>query len=114
MVSCKAIIGNGGFNLAWEASLLNKLVLTIPHWKILEQVTNAYSLYELGLGYLSEELTVEDFISFRNWAEEINYRPKHKATTRPASELLAHVYDFLEEYQADNYHTKRQVKRSIR
>lgn len=112
--SCKAIIGNGGFNLAWEASLLNKLVLTIPHWKILEQVTNAYSLYELGLGYLSKELTVEDFKRFREWAEEINYKPKHKATTRPASELLSHVYDFLEEYQADNYLTKRQVKRSIR
>jgi len=114
LTSCKAIIGNGGFNLAWEASLLNKLVYTIPHWKILEQVTNAYSLYELGLGYLSEELTVEDFISFREWAEEINYKPKYKATTRPAAELLSHIYDFLEEYQAENYLKKRQVKRSIK
>jgi len=112
--SCKAIIGTGGFNLAWEACLLNKLVWTIPHWKILEQVTNAYSLYELGLGYLSEGLTEEDFIGFRDWAEEINYKPKYKATTRPASELLSQIYDFLEEYQAENYLTKRQVKRSIR
>lgn len=114
IASCKAIIGNGGFNLAWEASILNKIVLTIPHWQILEQVTNAYSLFELGLGYLSEELTEDDFTRFRGWAEEINYKPNHKVTIRPASELLTHVYDFIEEYQSENYLKKRQVKRSIK
>ncbi len=114
IASCKAIIGNGGFNLAWEACILNKLVMTIPHWKILEQVTNAYSLNELGVGYLSEELTEEEFTNFRSWAEDINYKPQHKVTTRPASELLTHIYDFIEEYNAENYLKKRKIKRSIK
>jgi len=114
IASCKAIIANGGFNLAWEACILNKLVMTIPHWKILEQVTNAQSLYELGVGYLSEELTENEFIGFREWAEEINYKPTHKATIRPASELLTHIYDFIEEYNSENYLRKRKVKRSIK
>ena len=114
LVSCKAIIGNGGFNLAWEASLLNKLVWTIPHWRILEQVTNAYSLYELGSGFLSETLTEQDFASFRDWAEELNYKPKYKLRTLPASDLLSEAYDFLEDYQAENYLKKRQVKKSIK
>ncbi|NHJ32485.1 MAG: hypothetical protein FK732_06455, partial [Asgard group archaeon] len=114
LVSCKAIIGNSGFNLAWEASLLNKLVWTIPHWKILEQVTNAYSLHELGLGYVSEKLTEQDFEKFRDWAEELKYKPNCKLRALPASDLLTNVYDFLEEYQAENYLNKRQIKRSIK
>ncbi|HUT81000.1 MAG TPA: glycosyltransferase family protein [Candidatus Bathyarchaeia archaeon] len=114
LVSCKAVIGNAGFNLAWETCLLGKLIWTIPLESQFEQVTNAHRLQILGQGYSSNNLSVEDFSDFLDWAEEKQYINKNTLTIKQPSDLLSLAYDFLEKYERENFPKPRQIKKGIK
>lgn len=114
LVSCKAVIGNAGFNLAWEACLLGKLIWTIPFESQFEQVTNAYRLNDLGQGFSSNNFSVGDFSDFLNWAEEKQYRNHNKLVIKQPSDLLSLVYDFLDKYELENISKPRQSKKDIK
>ncbi len=79
LVSCKAIITNGGFTLISEAIYLGKPVLCVPVRHQIEQVVNAHYVSKLGYGEYHEYLTpsiVSDFIkNLDKYKKNLN---KHK------------------------------------
>jgi len=59
LLSCKAVITNGGFTLISEALYLKKPVLSIPVKRQFEQILNALYLEKLGFGMRAEETSKE-------------------------------------------------------
>jgi len=114
LASSKAIIGNAGFNLSWEAYLLKKLMWTIPFQNQFEQVSNAYRLEQMGQAYRSDSLTIEDLRYFLHWLEEKNYQPSAKLVVLQAADLLTRAFQFLENYQLDTFPKGRFIKKGIR
>jgi uncharacterized protein (TIGR00661 family) len=103
LVTSKAVIGNAGFSLSWETTLLDKFIWMIPYRKQLEQISNAYRLEKKKRAYVSYFLTAEDFKKFNEWIKEENYEPKTKLTILEPRDLIAHVYDYLDEYDAQKF-----------
>lgn len=114
LASSKAVIGNAGFNLAWETFLLKKLIWTIPYHNQFEQVSNAYRLEQMGLGYRSKQLTAKDLQAFLQWLETKKYNFTTDLVVLQPSDLLARVYDFLEEYRLDTFPKSRYIRKGIR
>ena len=114
MASSKAIIGNAGFNLAWEAFLLKKLIWTIPYQNQFEQVSNAYRLEQMGQGFKSEQLTASNLQAFLQWLEAKNYTPTTNLIVLQPSDLLKRVFDFLEEYWLETFPKSRYIRKGIR
>ncbi|MBN1329764.1 MAG: hypothetical protein JXA54_09850 [Candidatus Heimdallarchaeota archaeon] len=96
LTSAKAVIGNAGFSLTWEVCLINKLIWTIPYKHQYEQLVNADRLTKLGIAYTSKEITEEDFVNFRNWLEEVNYKPSIKLPVLKANAILDDIFSCLE------------------
>ena len=66
LVSCKAVITNGGFTLIGEALHLNKPILSVPVKRQFEQIRNAIYLNRLGYGKYCKEISkknIENFLS---------------------------------------------------
>jgi uncharacterized protein (TIGR00661 family) len=64
LVSCKAIITNGGFGTITEAMCVGKAVLSIPVRKQFEQVLNAIFVEKLGYGEFHKKLKVDKIKEF--------------------------------------------------
>jgi uncharacterized protein (TIGR00661 family) len=64
LVSCKAVIANGGFSLMSEAVYLKKPVCSIPVKNQFEQFVNASYLNKLGYGRHFDELNEDGIKSF--------------------------------------------------
>jgi uncharacterized protein (TIGR00661 family) len=114
LVSCKAIIGNAGFNLSWEACLLKKPIWAIPIESQYEQIVNAYRLEQLGLAHVSYRITEKNLAAFLQWIEKINYKPNGNITVLQASDLLNHVYDSLTNNNHEDIPTRRKIRRDVR
>ena len=56
LISCKAIITNGGFTLISEAVTLEKPILSIPVKRQIEQEINAYYVNKSGFGVCFEKI----------------------------------------------------------
>ncbi len=114
LVSSKGIIGNAGFNLSWEACLLKKFIWTIPFETQYEQTTNAYRLEKLGQSFVTNKISEKNLLGFLNWIESQNYHPKNNLTILKASDLLNHVYNFLESYSKEYTPNRRQLRREVK
>lgn len=66
LISCKAVISNGGFGLMSEALFLGKPVLSEPVRKQYEQIMNADLLEKKGFGKYAEVITVSVVKQFLN------------------------------------------------
>ncbi len=114
LTSCKAIIGNAGFNLTWEACLLNKLIWTIPHSNQYEQLANAFRLQKLNQSFVSNDFTEIDLKNFLEWAKRNDYHSENNLPILTASDLLTLVYEDLENYESENFLTPRQIRQNIK
>ncbi|NHJ46838.1 MAG: hypothetical protein FK733_03530 [Asgard group archaeon] len=114
LVSSKGIIGNGGFNLSWEACLLNKFIWSIPIVAQYEQMTNAYRLEQNGIGFVTYKVSEASLENYLKWIESQDYRPKTNLTILQPSDLLKHMYSFLDNYNRQYLPNRRQLKRDIK
>ena len=64
LMSCKAIITNGGFTLISEAAALKKPIYSIPIKRQIEQEINGYSIEKSGFGIYSKEINKNDLKQF--------------------------------------------------
>ena len=96
LVSCKAVIANAGFSLAWEACILNKMLWTIPHNNNYEQLTNAYRLKQLDRAYVTETLSKNDMNYFINHTKKRDYIPEVNLPVLSPKILMDKVYDLIE------------------
>ncbi|MHA1630028.1 MAG: hypothetical protein ACTSVS_07545, partial [Candidatus Heimdallarchaeota archaeon] len=87
---------------------------TIPYHNQFEQVSNAYRLEQMGLGYRSKQLTAKDLQAFLQWLETKKYSFTTDLVVLQPSDLLARVYDFLEEYRLDTFPKSRYIRKGIR
>jgi uncharacterized protein (TIGR00661 family) len=114
LVSCKAVIGNAGFNLCWEVCLLNKFIWSIPFLSQFEQVTNAYRLEQLGHAFVSQKIDKKNLSGFLAWIKSEDYQPKSNITVLQPSDLLNHVYNLLGNYSKEYVPDRRQMRRMTR
>ncbi|MCK5282601.1 MAG: alpha/beta fold hydrolase [Nanoarchaeota archaeon] len=64
LISCKAIITNGGFTLISEAVILKKPIYSIPIKRQIEQEMNGYYIAKSGFGTCSKEINKGDLNEF--------------------------------------------------
>lgn len=114
LVSSKGIIGNAGFNLGWEACLLKKFIWTIPFETQYEQKTNAFRLEKLGQAFVSNKIDENNLAGYLNWIESKNYHSKNNIKILQASDLLNHVYKFLDNYNREYTPNRRQLRRDVK
>lgn len=114
LVSSRAIIGNAGFNLAWEGCLVKKPLWLIPHKRQFEQITNAYRLQKRNHAFVSERLSVADFQSFVQWIENKQYQPTSNLPIIDASLILSRAYRHIKDFYLDQFPIKREIRRQIR
>jgi uncharacterized protein (TIGR00661 family) len=57
LVSCRAVVGNGSFQLASEAAILGKPMLAIPFARQYEERFSAHQVAVAGLGTTADELS---------------------------------------------------------
>ncbi|NHJ46839.1 MAG: hypothetical protein FK733_03535 [Asgard group archaeon] len=114
LVSSKGVIGNAGFNICWEVSLLKKFIWSMPLWGQYEQITNAYRLEQLGQAFVSQDFTTEYIAKFLAWIEIEDYIPKNNITVMQPSDLLNHVYNWLENYNREYVPDRRKIRRDIK
>jgi len=93
LVSCKAVITNGGAKLIGEAIYLGKPVLSIPIQKQCEQILNAIHLKKLGYGKFHERLNkniLRDFLMNLD-----RYKKNLKMYNREDNSRILNKLDFL-------------------
>ncbi len=96
LVSCKAIITNGGFTLISEAVALNKPIYSIPIRFLTEQEINGYYLDKLKFGICSKEINKSDLNCFLRNLEKYKLNlSKIKCNKNELFNLLDKQVDFL-------------------
>ena len=99
LVSAKAVIGNAGFNLAWESCIAKKNIWMIPHINNFEQLSNAYRLKKRKRAFVSEALTKNDLRYFLTKIKENDFEPEGEIPILQPKVLMKEVYEFLDTYE---------------
>ncbi|MHA1154472.1 MAG: glycosyltransferase family protein [Candidatus Heimdallarchaeota archaeon] len=99
LVSCKGVIGNAGFNLAWEACIAKKNIWMIPHSNNFEQLSNAFRLKKHKRAFVTESLTRSEMRYFLTKSKEKDYKPTVEIPILQPSILMKEVYEFLNNYE---------------
>ncbi len=99
LTSCKNVIGNAGFNLAWEACIAKKNIWMIPHTNNFEQLSNAHRLKNLSRAFVSDSLTKNEMRCFLSKSEENDFKPTVEIPILQPSILMKEVYEFLNNYK---------------
>ncbi len=93
---CKGVIGNSGFNLTWEACILNKNIWTIPFPSQFEQKTNAYRLKKINRAFVTEKFNAKNLSKFIEYTQENKGLPSIKLPIISGELILLDIYAYLE------------------
>ena len=99
LVSAKMVIGNAGFNLAWESCIAKKNIWMIPHANNYEQLSNAYRLKKLNRAFVTEDLSKNEMRYFLTKSQENDYKPLVDVLTISPNILMKEVYEFLDNFE---------------
>ena len=99
LVSCRGVITNAGFSLAWEACLLKKMIWMIPHINNYEQLTNAYRMKKLNRAFITEKLTFDNTRYFITRAEQQDFIPSVVLPVLQPSILMDQAYSYIKEFE---------------